>query len=99
MHIAARNFDIPSRAELILWRCATVYSTALGASIVIFGAGSLPSLKRSVSQIYLVLLSVLYVLARLFLLIEIFRTLCFLPQSAFVSTWALNVPHLALIIY
>jgi hypothetical protein len=37
----------------------------------------------------------LYVAARLFLLVEIFRTLLFLPPSAYVSTWAANVPHVA----
>jgi hypothetical protein len=38
---------------------------------------------------------ILYVVARLYLLVEIFRTLFFLLPSAYVSTWATNVPHVA----
>jgi hypothetical protein len=36
-----------------------------------------------------------YVLARLFLLVEIFRTLRFLPPSAYTSTWASSIPHVS----
>jgi hypothetical protein len=39
--------------------------------------------------------SIVYVLARLFLIVEMFRTLCFLPPNAYMSTWATNIPHLA----
>ena len=35
-----------------------------------------------------------YILARLFLLVEIFRTLCFLPPDAFVDTWSGSFPHI-----
>ena len=34
-----------------------------------------------------------YILARLFLLVEIFRTLGFLPPHAFVDTWSGSLPH------
>ncbi|KAI3324013.1 hypothetical protein HD806DRAFT_496221 [Xylariaceae sp. AK1471] len=34
-----------------------------------------------------------YVLARLFLIYEIFRTLFFLPPDAFIDTWSLLFPH------
>jgi hypothetical protein len=35
----------------------------------------------------------LYFAARCYLLVEIFRSLCFLPPDAYISTWASNVPH------
>lgn len=35
----------------------------------------------------------IYVVARLFILVELFRTLCFLPADAYVSTWTTNIPH------
>lgn len=35
-----------------------------------------------------------YILARLFLLVEVFRTLCFLPPDAFVDTWSGSFPHI-----
>ncbi|KAE8442737.1 hypothetical protein EG329_002877 [Mollisiaceae sp. DMI_Dod_QoI] len=40
-------------------------------------------------------LLLLYLLARLYILVEIFRTLCFLPIDAYTSTWASNIPHVA----
>ena len=43
----------------------------------------------------LVVLCSLYLLARLYLLVEVFRTLCFLPPDAYISTWAANIPHIA----
>jgi hypothetical protein len=36
----------------------------------------------------------LYIIARLALLVEIFRTLFFLPPDAYVSTWASDIPHI-----
>ncbi|CZR55916.1 uncharacterized protein PAC_05804 [Phialocephala subalpina] len=41
------------------------------------------------------LLCVTYVVVRLFILLEIFRTLSFLPADAYVSTWASSFPHIA----
>jgi hypothetical protein len=29
------------------------------------------------------------------LMVEIFRSLCFLPTDAYTSTWATNIPHIA----
>jgi hypothetical protein len=43
--------------------------------------------------IYLTVL--VYILARLFLIVELFRCLFFLPPSAFVSTWVSSVPHVS----
>jgi hypothetical protein len=43
--------------------------------------------------IYLTVL--VYILARLFLIVELFRCLFFLPSSAFVSTWVFSVPHVS----
>ncbi|OOF92536.1 hypothetical protein ASPCADRAFT_517912 [Aspergillus carbonarius ITEM 5010] len=35
-----------------------------------------------------------YVLARLFIMVEMFRTLAFLPTGAYVATWASDIPNL-----
>lgn len=40
-------------------------------------------------------LVVLYILARLVLIVELFRGLFSLPPSAFVSTWVSSVPHIS----
>lgn len=96
IHIAAWNFRFPSRIELILWRCASTYATAFMPCLIILRViDGLGCLGRDAGGIYIPLLSGLYLTSRLFLLIEIFRTLCFLPPDAYVSTWVTNVPHVA----
>jgi hypothetical protein len=46
-------------------------------------------------QAWNLVVGVFYVAARLFMLVEIFRTLLYLPPDAYISTWASNVPHVA----
>lgn len=42
----------------------------------------------------IVLSAFLYIVARLAVLVEIFRTLCFLPPDAYKGTWNINFPHI-----
>jgi hypothetical protein len=100
IHLAAWNFDFPTRIEQLLWRIASLWCTCFFIIVPFivypimrvsyalhFPKGNITTLTR--------LFIVLYVVARLYLLVEIFRTLFFLPPSAYVSTWATNVPHVA----
>ncbi|KAJ6020877.1 hypothetical protein N7540_006381 [Penicillium herquei] len=41
-----------------------------------------------------ILLAIAYIVARLYIFVEMFRTLCFLPPDAYVGTWAANLPGL-----
>lgn len=98
VHITAWNFEFPTKAELILWRVASLWCTA---SVLVFFfiyslsffSERLGGLVGAVEMLLIVLIVVLYILARLFLIIEIFRTLCFLPPGAYVTTWTSNVLH------
>ena len=94
LHIAAWNFIFPTRAEQIIWWITSLFCTTLiliFIPIVLLVERFTPDLDDFVFA----LLSILYVLARLFLMVEIFRTLCFLPPDAYVATWASNIPHIA----
>jgi hypothetical protein len=104
IHIIAWNFTFPSTFELILWRCASVYSAAypLFSLLLRFACATISvKLDIAISTMDSVFLSTnlpsacLYVVARLIILAEIFRTLCFLPAGSYVSTWASNIPHVA----
>ena len=55
----------------------------------------LPFVEDEAGDVVVTVLMTLYILARLFLMVEIFRTLCFLPPEAYVATWASNIPHIA----
>jgi hypothetical protein len=107
VHIAAWNFVFPTPVESLLWKIAAVLCTTMG---LVFGGGIVILAYLSnkslgyIDEKYIIellvpiaflLLVVSYVVCRLFLVVEIFRCLCFLPPSAYVATWATNVPHVA----
>ena len=94
IHIGAWNFEFPSRTELIFWRCASVFSAAYGLTLIMFGIStSTAHVPVKIEGIFISMWTFLYVMARLFLLVEIFRTLYFLPPDAYISTWTTNIPH------
>ncbi len=97
VHVAGWNLIFPTPTERLLWRIASVLITALPPTAL-----SLYYFFVKVSWwwvpdlfIFQVLAFVhcnVYIVARLFLLVETFRSLGFLPPGAFVSTWVSNVP-------
>jgi hypothetical protein len=93
IHIGAWDFVFPTFVDQMLWRSASVLAAAvLPVTFVGFwGEGGLYSVTGS--QIYAALMF-LYIIARLILLVEIFRTLCFLPPDAYINTWASNIPSI-----
>jgi hypothetical protein len=97
IHVAAWNFTFPTRTEAIFWRCASIYATAFMPTIIVLGliGHFLGFVQDIVNKAILPLGSILYLVARLFLLVEVFRTLCFLPHRAYLSTWATNIPHVS----
>ena len=42
-----------------------------------------------------VLSTLAYVVARLYLLVEIFRTLAYQPSDAYIGTWTVNIPYVS----
>ena len=102
IHVAAWNLSFPTPVEQILWRIASIMSTALLPIMYIvfllddvllrYRSGlSLFPYRKSLNLI----IGGLYVIARLFLLVEIFRTLFYLPEDAYITTWASNIPHVS----
>ena len=104
IHLAAWKFEFPTRTEQILWWSASLWCTCFCVVFylcaVLFGLVAVcssfiaPVEDRLVDVGQMVLLFT-YVVARLFLLVDVFRTLCFLPPDAYVATWASNVPHIS----
>ena len=105
IHCVGWNFDFPSRVELMTWRCASVYTAVFGLFISLwfwFFDGFLRIPTRASNNINNILdlrdwgvmsMTYLYVAARLFILVEVFRTLFYLPPDAFTSTWTSSIPH------
>jgi hypothetical protein len=99
IHIAAWNLSFPTAIEQTLWRTASVMSTVMLPIMYLpllvneyVVRGRVPIILIKIWDIFF---GSLYVLARAFLLVEIFRTLFYLPEDAYVTTWASNFPHVS----
>lgn len=99
LHVVAWNFAFPTRIEQIIWRATSIYITipfpVMVTSYFMLDLTGLAVLFPTPPRCMVRAIIVSYILARLFLLIEIFRTLFFLPPEAFISTWSANIPHLS----
>jgi len=105
IHFAAIKSTFPSDLEKTSWCVASAVCTGIAMILLLtfFLSVMLAKVlcifyweaedKLMTFSIRLVLL--VYVLARLFLIVEIFRTLFFLPPSAFIATWVSSVPHVS----
>ena len=103
VHCTAWNLDFPTATEQFLWRLSSVILTVLPMlSITIYWAtqqlinvmGKLDYRVNWMRAPIAALLVPLYILARIFLLVEIFRQLAYLPPSAFVTVnWPSAIPH------
>ncbi len=91
VHIASWNVSLPSAPELWLWRASTLYCSAAGL-ITFLGADNKPgSVATNVS---LFVLCSLYVVIRVYMIVEVCISLRALPRSAYNSVqWSAFVPH------
>ncbi|KUJ21324.1 uncharacterized protein LY89DRAFT_553621, partial [Mollisia scopiformis] len=110
LHCLAWNFHFPTETERLVWRICSVMTSCLPLLFLFpvalwmkLNPAALPGYERErasstakflVGALILVLFVGPYILARLFLMVEIFRSLCFLPSEAFFETWSGNFPHL-----
>jgi hypothetical protein len=101
-HCIAWNFHFPTKTEQILWRVASVFTTAAvpGYYLIWFGIWSTPSIQKR-EKLYKVLtrgindlVYIFYILCRMYILVEIFRDLAYLPPHAFVATWTSAIPNI-----
>jgi hypothetical protein len=102
IHLTAWHFNFPSTVDQLAWRCASIYVTSYAPVLLLLPmpsvAMSVGLLKSSGQRGILVtyaILSHFYILARLVMWVEIFRSFLYLPPGAFIETWASNIPHFA----
>jgi hypothetical protein len=107
IHFGAINSTFPSHTEKIIWCVAsTVCTSAIilallgGLVAVLFDKfltyfSSTWELSEWLFRSWFLFITLLYILARVFLIIELFRCLFFLLPSAFVATWVSSVPHVS----
>lgn len=102
LHCFAWNYQFPHPSERLLWRLSALFTTVSLPMMYLFGAilhRDYPHQTKPVRNYFLrILIMVLkcaYPLGRLFLVVESFRTLFFLPPKSFISTWPGEIVHIA----
>jgi hypothetical protein len=99
IHLTAWNFVFPTPTEQLIWRVAAIAAIVLPPtySLLISFVLSMKNLSRSLQGIYAACVQpvlLLYLLARLYLMVESFRSLYYLPPEAFLTSPTDNVPHI-----
>ncbi|CAG7999667.1 unnamed protein product [Penicillium salamii] len=107
IHFVAWNFTFPSHTERLLWHISSIVTTAacpvsgIGEYLIAIICAALPPkternaehLRVRVVDIFLYLTTGLFAIARIFIIVEVIRSLAFLPPRAFLATWSNNIPH------
>lgn len=97
--LAAWNSTFPTLLEQILWRVASLLSIALLPVmyvVLLLDTYYLPlEIPRPFIKSWNIGFGSLYVVARAFFLVEIFRTLFYLAPDTYLTTWVSNVPHVS----
>jgi hypothetical protein len=99
LHCLAWNYHFPTLAEHLLWRICSILMAALPILFIPlivawreqnssdeFKKGSRG--RKVTASIIIVFIALPYLLARLYILAEIFRGLAFLPPDTFSETWS-----------
>ena len=99
IHLAAWNSIFPTPLEQTLWRVASMLSISLLPVMYIMlllDTYVYPlAIPRPLMKSWNIVFGSLYIVARAFLLVEIFRTLFYLGPDTYLATWVGNVPHIS----
>ena len=109
IHVIAWNFVFPTRIERLLWKTSTLITTFAIPVWFIFswtiraGYKFITPMQDQVIRPQTIFILgnaaascaiIFFALARLYILVEVLRSLAFLPSDAFATTWSGDLPHL-----
>jgi hypothetical protein len=97
LHLLAWNYEFPTQVERGLWQASAIITLATTPWFYILRL--IPEHRRFarlqnslIVMIYWIML-VIFVAARIFVLVEVVRSLAFQSPETFRTTWAASVPH------
>jgi hypothetical protein len=97
MHLLAWNYEFPTPVERRLWQASAIVTLAtLPLNSLLSFIATKAWFGSYFSFVFAVVTSIsvnIFVAARLFILVEVVRSLAFQPPETFRTTWAANVPH------
>lgn len=96
IHLFSWNFPFPTHLEQIMWRIAVLIVIAAPTFIVMINLienirDKCPIEERPKWPAGIA--APLYIISRVFMIVESFRSLWYLPSDAFIATWVANAPH------
>lgn len=100
IHVASWNITLPSNLELWMWRASSIYCLMAGVIVVAIGvpmdSDRLPSsVETCLFYLLYFVMFPIYVLTRIYMIVEVFLSLRALPRSAFESVqWSSFIPHI-----
>ncbi|KAL7786961.1 hypothetical protein V8C37DRAFT_412311 [Trichoderma ceciliae] len=102
VHLFALNLQFPTPVEGLLWKFSAIMTIACPIlycrSHIPFMGSSPKHVPKGTAMLVKAVVgftSFFYIFARLFLIVESIRSLYYLPQEAFISTWTANFPHIS----
>lgn len=98
VHVASWNITLPSYVELWIWRASSIYCLVAGVVLIVLLLlldGDYPESVKDFSMGVLSFLAAVYVIIRVYMIVELFLSLRALPRSAFESVqWSSFLPHI-----
>jgi hypothetical protein len=100
LHLLAWNYEFPTPIERRLWQASAIVTIATMPNLWLLTSAMTKSKTLDDSIIaafflvsFIAIILFIFVASRLFILVEIIRSLAFQPPETFRTTWAANVPH------
>ncbi|KAF1348927.1 hypothetical protein BDV97DRAFT_370149 [Delphinella strobiligena] len=98
LHLLACGFAFPSHIESLLWK--VMAGVTAGLPVIAFlwmclAAWDRQNISETFARLVLEIISLFYVLTRLFLIVEMFRCLYYLPPRGYVAMWASEGPSVS----
>ena len=101
LHLVAWNAEFPSRLEKLLWRSSGITLAVSGAILTIQyitptdTSNLLSDMAAGMAVALIILLAITYVAARVYLVVECFINLKYLPEAAYgMPRWSHYFPHI-----
>ncbi len=90
IHVTSWNIELPSDVELWMWRASSIYCLIAGVIAVI----SVETVDTFVFGFVFFVFPPVYIIVRIFMIVEVFTSLRALPPSALESVqWSSFIPH------